>query len=141
MPKMRLTEVQFMSEHGGRLPAGAVIEVDDDTAARWYGHGIATKAAERTKTFREEKRDRALAEMEERELNGPTPGNFGASLRREAPADEDEDEAPASRRTPRRPAGVISGPAGRARAAEPATLAGAEVANAPEPRDDADDEK
>jgi hypothetical protein len=62
--RMALKEDQFISEFGGRLPAGAVLEVDADTAARWWDRGIASIAPEGAPTHAEEARTRRRAAFE-----------------------------------------------------------------------------
>lgn len=39
--QMTLIQSEYMAEHGGKLPAGAVLMVDESTAARWTSNGIA----------------------------------------------------------------------------------------------------
>ncbi len=58
--RVTLVSTQYLSEHGGRLPAGTVVLVDEPTAKRWLSKGIARPAEETDKTIREQK----LAEIE-----------------------------------------------------------------------------
>lgn len=120
--KMRLANTEFLSEYGGRLPAGAVLDVDEATAARWFGLGIAKKASSGTKTFQEERRERLLEQMEEDALNGPEPGVFDASLGRgetDGEDDEEEDAPPARTARPTRAATSAAPTGGHGRAAAP----------------------
>lgn len=80
--KMRLMSTEFLSEHGGRLPAGAVIDVDEATARRWKALGIARQAADSAKTFQEEKLERLALLREEEELTA-TDGEFGQMVTRD----------------------------------------------------------
>lgn len=70
--KMNLTEGQYIIECGGRLPAGAVVLVDEETAIRWFELGIAEPADPDTPTFAEhvknQKREAFLANA--RPVNG-----------------------------------------------------------------------
>ena len=95
--KVRLKETNFMTEYPGgpRFPAGAVLDVPDATADKWYLLGIATKASPRTKTYAEEQRERKELEREEAELNAQPV--YSAQMTREGPSpsevqDMDEDE-------------------------------------------------
>jgi hypothetical protein len=62
--RMKLKDAQFISEFGGRLPADAVLEVDADTAARWWDRGIASIAPEGAPTYAEEARTRRRVAFE-----------------------------------------------------------------------------
>lgn len=66
--RMKLLDTQFLSEFDGlggpRLPAGAVLDVDTDTAVRWLGRGIAVYAKKGATTTKDERRARLLARLE-----------------------------------------------------------------------------
>lgn len=62
--RVTLVAAQYLSEHGGRLPAGTVVLVDEQTAKRWLDKGIARPSAETDRTIREQK----LAEIERLKL-------------------------------------------------------------------------
>ena len=67
MPHMTLKNSEYISEGDlGRLAAGAVVEVDDDTATRWTRRGIATptKPADVLKAKRRAELEAQLAELE-----------------------------------------------------------------------------
>ena len=94
--KMRLQNTEFLSEYGGRLPAGSVIDVPEPVAERWLMQGIARKASASAKTFAEERLERMDLEREEAALNeGPV---YDAMVTREgtsgAEADLDGDVVP-----------------------------------------------
>lgn len=80
--KMRLLNTEFLSEHGGRLPLGAVIDVDDLTAKRWKALGIARQAADSARTYQEEKLERLALLREEEELAAAN-GEFGQMIVRD----------------------------------------------------------
>jgi hypothetical protein len=95
--KMRLQSAEYLSEHGGRLPAGAVLDVDDATAMRWRAMGIARKASNSAKTYREERLEKMVQMREEDEMNEDE-GVYNARLTRghtEPEMDDDADEMPA----------------------------------------------
>lgn len=72
--KVKLAHPQYSHDHGGKLPAGAVVEVDDETAARWKRVGLledekvaadqATYRQQRIKDLQDEM-DRLRAQEEE----------------------------------------------------------------------------
>jgi hypothetical protein len=71
--RMTLLRDNFISEYGGRLPAGTAIPVDTATADRWREHGIATDSKKTDKTLYEQKQaelSRLSAEMEELASHG-----------------------------------------------------------------------
>ena len=86
--KMSLLNAEFLSEYpGGRFPAGAVLEVDEETAERWNRLHIAIPADEAAKTHREVEREnlkRRLAEMEREEALYREQGRFRKSVTRES---------------------------------------------------------
>lgn len=53
--KMRLKNPEFMEEHG-KLPAGSVVIVDEETAIRWLEKNIAVQAGNDEKTAAEVRR-------------------------------------------------------------------------------------
>lgn len=57
--RMTLTRTEFCRELGGRLMAGTVVLVNEETADRWRLDGIAVDSAETDKTLKEQK----LAEL------------------------------------------------------------------------------
>lgn len=74
--RMTLTATEFLREYGGRLPAGTVVLVDEETAERWREFGIATDSAETDLTLKEQKaaQIKALqAELEAIEEHGSLP--------------------------------------------------------------------
>jgi hypothetical protein len=87
---MRLRQAQYFNESAfggpGRVPAGAVLDVDEAVAARWAALGVARKASKSARTFQEERLDRMAEEREERGL-----APFEADRDED---DEDVDEAP-----------------------------------------------
>jgi hypothetical protein len=54
--KMKLVNDEYNIDFGGRLPAGAVVLVDEATAVRWYEKGVAEIAPPDEPTYAEEKR-------------------------------------------------------------------------------------
>ena len=66
--RMRLLNAEYLSEFDGRggprLPAGAVVDVDTDTAVRWLDRGIAVQAPQDARTLKDMRRARLLARLE-----------------------------------------------------------------------------
>lgn len=54
--KMKLVNAEFNIDFGGRLPAGAVVLVDEPTAIRWYERGVAEIADPGEETYAEHHR-------------------------------------------------------------------------------------
>ncbi len=92
--KMRLNDANFLPDHGGKLPAGAVVIVDEETAVRWLENNIAEQAPQGAQTFAQEQRQ----ERESRRQQ------VRAQL---VPIDDDEEDedppAAPARRSGRRP--------------------------------------
>lgn len=82
--KMALVNSEYLSEYPGqRFPAGAVIEVEEDTADRWERLGIAIPADEAAKTHREQERENLkarLAQMEREEAEYQQTDRFRRSV-------------------------------------------------------------
>lgn len=127
--KMALVNSEFLSEYpGGRFPAGAVIEVDEDTALRWERLKIAVPADEMAQTHREKEREllkQRLAEMEAEERQYKQQDRYSRSVTR------DNLNQPASPR----PMPT------RRRVGQTALVDDADVVNAAESNDDDEDEK
>lgn len=85
--KMALVNSEYLSEYPGqRFPAGAVIEVEEDTADRWERLGIAIPADEAAKTHREVERENLrarLAELERDDAEYRQSTRFRQSVNRE----------------------------------------------------------
>lgn len=85
--RMKLLDSQFLSEFEGRggprLPAGAVLDVDTNTAVRWLDRGIAVYASKDATTLKDARRARLLARLEALEAedddvqDDSPPGVFG----------------------------------------------------------------
>lgn len=61
--KMRLKSGTYHADMGGRLPAGAVLVVDEDTAIRWLEMGVAEQAPPDAPTFRQQQRAEIAARL------------------------------------------------------------------------------
>ena len=88
--KMRLKQSEFLSEFGGRIPAGSVVPVDEETAIRWIDNGIAVQAPNDAKTRQEERREEILAELERIEEEQARGGVFNASITRDSFRDDEQ---------------------------------------------------
>lgn len=77
MPRMTLKHDEFLSEYGGRLPAGAAIDLGDDeagiaTAKRWERIGMAVPSKESDRSAREMRLAELQAEMDRLRSEGDT---------------------------------------------------------------------
>jgi hypothetical protein len=123
--KVRLANSEFLTEYPGgpRFPAGAVLDVPEGIAEKWYVLGIASKASAKAKTFAQERLERMEQEREETELNARG-GVFDAMItrrgtspaeQREAAEDDAEAEADEMAMFAEQPAEDDDAPAGRKR--------------------------
>lgn len=92
--KMELKQHEFLPDHGGHNPAGAVIYVDEETALRWMENRIAVPAAASALTHREQRRADLLAELERLEADGPPAPVYNAAITRESFRNEQPPERP-----------------------------------------------
>ena len=110
--RMTVVQDEYLSEYGGRIPAGSAVEVPDEVAEKWERMGIATPSKKSDQTAREARRaelEAQLAALDEEEASG---GSYRSMMRR-GPG---HGEAPRQQR-------------GRRGAAARRDLDGAEVAN------------
>lgn len=98
--KMRVFQDEFLSEFGGRIPAGSVVPVDEDTAIRWLDKGIAEQAPIDAKTRQEERREELLLELERLEAERERGGVFNAAITRDSFRDEGPVRDPMPKRMP-----------------------------------------
>lgn len=80
--KMAMHDACYSTELGGRLPAGAVVLVDEPTAIRWFELGIADPAAPDAPTHFEQIRNQKREQF--RRLAKPAEGVFDAMVGRGA---------------------------------------------------------
>lgn len=112
--KMRMLRNEFMVDFGGRVPAGSVLVVDEETAIRWLENSIADPAPADALTLQQQKREDIRRRLEASGAETQE-GVYNAAITRESFRDE---------RIGPRPM-----PRGRRGKASRADLDGAEVAN------------
>lgn len=79
--KMRLSNDEYIVDLGGRLPKGAVVIVDEDTAIRWLENGIAEQAPASAETHRQRQRAEIAARLVPiSEADGDRPGVFSSMM-------------------------------------------------------------
>jgi hypothetical protein len=86
--KMRVHQTEFLTEYGGRLPAGSVVPVDEETAIRWIDNGIAEQAPNDAKTRAEERKEEIRAELLRIEAEEARGGVYDAAITRESFRDD-----------------------------------------------------
>ena len=84
--KMKLTHDEYHVDFGGRLPAGAVVVVDEETAIRWYEKNVAEIAPPDAPTHGEIQRQVKREEFLKRAK--PTEGVFDQAVTRQSFRDD-----------------------------------------------------
>jgi len=106
--KMRVRQDEFLSEHGGRIPAGSVVPVDEETAIRWIDNEIADQAPDDAKTRKEERREEIMAELARLDAEAERGGVYNAAITRDSFTGSQAERDPMPKRMPPRRRGAAA---------------------------------